>query len=702
MTDHGQKAGYRKSAHRARTVVEGNDEPGPSNMTLLLSKPERIDRELVPLDGHTPRRNWLELDGPCRWAGSGNFIHADRSLRKPIEKLGLLRPLEAKCWTAIGTFASPYWNQVRHGTDWQDVPAQTQFLIWEQNGGGYGLLLPLLSGDYVNTLQGEKKGLRLVATTGLKGRPEHDAAVVYAAVGQDLYQLVNKAVQEVSELSGSFRLREEKAVPAFVDHLGWCSWDAFYSKVDEPKFLSALRSFRAGGVTPGFTILDDGWLQNEGDLLLGFGMNGKKFPHGLASLVRKAKGEFGVEFFGIWHALNGYWGGVDPRSPLGKRYAIFKSKGLIRPWLGNKRDPVYLVDPQQAERFFTEFHDTLKAGGVDLVKVDGQSALAEFTRPHFGRVSAMRSYQQALQTSAVRHFDGGIIHCMSNGLDVAYQMEQTVVWRNSDDFFPKRNAAAQQLHVYTNALNNLWTGTFALPDWDMFQSHHRTAEFHAAARALSGGPVYVCDKPGRQNFRILRKLASSDGRVWRCDRPALPAPESVFADCLTEPVLLKIHNQSGAAGLIGFFHCSEVKKKLTGSFSPADIPGLRGSHFIARRHTTGHAQEMHLDGEAEVVLPRMGFEIVTLAPVLTGGVAALGRLDRYTGVTSVEAVSVETEGDCRVTVRESGRYLFWCRENMTVTDERGSKVPFKYNRKTKLLTVEIQKAGTVAISAAGR
>jgi raffinose synthase len=142
---------------------------------------------------------------------------------------------------------------------------------------------------------------------------------------------------------------------------------------------------------------------------------------------------------------------------------------------------------------------------------------------------------------------------MSNGIDVAYQLEQTVVWRNSDDFFPKKTSAWQQLHVHTNAINNLWTGTFALPDWDMFQSHHRWADFHAAARALSGGPIYVCDKPGRQKFQILRRLASDNGRVWRCSGPALPAPESIFSDCRKEPALLKIHNRSANIGLIGLF-----------------------------------------------------------------------------------------------------------------------------------------------------
>jgi raffinose synthase len=665
-------------------------------MPLILSQLDQVLRREIHSNGHAPRPAWLDLDGSFHW-GPGGFVQANAPLRKPTEKLGLVRPQGVKRWTAIGTYNDPYWNRVRHGTAWQEVPAKTQFLVWEQNDGGYGILLPLLSGDYVTTLQGEKNGVRLLATTGRKKQDKIDPVVAYAAVGHDLYQLVDKSVRAVAAYTKSFRLREEKKVPAFVDYLGWCSWDAFYSKVDERKFLSALKSFRDGGIRPGFVILDDGWLENKGDLLRGFSMNGEKFPRGLGPLVRQAKDEFGVTFFGIWHAFNGYWGGVDPQSPLGKKYDVLKSMGSIRPWAGDKRDPLYLVNPQQASRFYTEFHNTLKAGGVDLIKVDGQSALTEFTRPHYGRVSAMRSYQQALQSSAVRHFDGGMIHCMSNGLDVAYQLEQTLVWRNSDDFFPKKTSSAQQEHVHTNALNNLWTGTFALPDWDMFQSHHRSAEFHAAARALSGGPIYVCDKPGKQNFRILRQLASSDGRVWRCDRPALPSPDSVFTDCRTKPVLLKIHNRSGAIGLIGLFHCSEVKKQLKGSYSPADIPDLKGSYFITRRHTNGEVNEMHMDEWAQVTLPRMGFEIITISPALDGWIAPLGRLERYIGATSLASATLTSGGNCRVTTRESGSYLFWCEKPVKVTDEKGRAVLSKYNRKTKLLTVAMKEAGTLLI-----
>ncbi len=69
--------------------------------------------------------------------------------------------------------------------------------------------------------------------------------------------------------------------------------------------------------------------------------------------MQKVKGQYGIKFFGIWHALTGYWGGVDPGSGLAKRYDVLKSNGTIRPWeQATKTDSLYLVDPSQAERFF--------------------------------------------------------------------------------------------------------------------------------------------------------------------------------------------------------------------------------------------------------------------------------------------------------------------------------------------------------------
>ncbi len=61
----------------------------------------------------------------------------------------------------------------------------------------------------------------------------------------------------------------------------------------------------------------------------------------------------------------------------------------------------------------------------------------------------------------------------------------------------------------------------------------QAARLHAAARAVSGGAIYVSDKPGAQDFSLLRELVLPDGTVLRgqlpgrptrCARRARPAP----------------------------------------------------------------------------------------------------------------------------------------------------------------------------------
>jgi raffinose synthase len=73
----------------------------------------------------------------------------------------------------------------------------------------------------------------------------------------------------------------------------------------------------------------------------------------------------------------------------------------------------------------------------------------------------------------------------------------------------------QGCHMVHCAYNSLWMGNFIHPDWDMFQSTHPCAEFHAASRAISGGPIYVSDAVGKHNFELLKSLVLPDGSVMR-------------------------------------------------------------------------------------------------------------------------------------------------------------------------------------------
>ena len=80
------------------------------------------------------------------------------------------------------------------------------------------------------------------------------------------------------------------------------------------------------------------------------------------------------------------------------------------------------------------------------------------------------------------------------------------------------------------AYNSLFLSHFGTPDWDMFQSTHPDAELHAAARAISGGPVYVSDAPDAHSAALLRSLVLPDGSVLRCEHGAKPTRQSLFDD----------------------------------------------------------------------------------------------------------------------------------------------------------------------------
>lgn len=79
------------------------------------------------------------------------------------------------------------------------------------------------------------------------------------------------------------------------------------------------------------------------------------------------------------------------------------------------------------------------------------------------------------------------------------------------------------------------------PDWDMFHSKHPAALLHATARAISGGAVYVSDKPGHHDFSLLRRLVLLDGSVLRARLPGRATRDILFDDPMRDRrTLLKV------------------------------------------------------------------------------------------------------------------------------------------------------------------
>lgn len=81
------------------------------------------------------------------------------------------------------------------------------------------------------------------------------------------------------------------------------------------------------------------------------------------------------------------------------------------------------------------------------------------------------------------------------------------------------------------------------PDWDMFQSDHVCAKFHAGSRAICGGPVYLSDNVGSHDFDLIKKLVFPDGTIPKCTHFPLPTRDCLFRNPLfDQKTVLKIWN----------------------------------------------------------------------------------------------------------------------------------------------------------------
>jgi len=413
------------------------------------------------------------------------------------------------------------------------------------------------------------------------------------------------------------------AAPAFVDSLGWCTWNSFYTDVSRDKVKAGLDSFRVLGVQPGFVILDDGWQHTNCDHELDGGQwagrlqsyeANHKFPPGegsLEMLVRDAKqGATGVDYFFCWHAFAGYWAGADPTSAAFADMDIedlrpHVTASITRMSIGNPvhdepfaKTGVGVVHPRSIGDFYSSYHAALRRVGVDGVKVDAQSAIPLLKDPTGGCNGWERTvaYHQELRTSILRHFDSkdqNIIHCMchshetllailalsgsstrpsSSARDVSLASQVSSctglpLVRCSDDFWPGEGRSHAP-HVYINTMNMLFFSKLGIADWDMFVTNMGPiSHMHAAARAISGGPVYISDRPGEQDVTLLQQMAFPDGTVPRCVTNARPASRFLFSNpqrTVGEPLVIQNQNRIGGVLLCCNVtgHCLENVKDM--------------------------------------------------------------------------------------------------------------------------------------------
>ncbi|CAA2988391.1 probable galactinol--sucrose galactosyltransferase 6 [Olea europaea subsp. europaea] len=669
-----------------------------------------VDKKLV-MKGRTILTNVpdnvVATSGAAAGPIEGLFLGAvfDQKNSRHVVSLGTLRKVRfIACFRYL-----LWWMAQKMGDKGSDIPVETQFLLLEtkdeidNNEIVYTVILPFIEGPFKASLQGNDKDeveLCLESGDSETGGSAFDHSV-YVCAGTDPFETIHEAMRAVRLHLGTFRLRDEKKLPGILDYFGWCTWDAFYREVSPEGVEAGLQSLCASQTPPKFVIIDDGWqtvgfdddkkeLENAYYVpllrLTGIKEN-SKFQNkddpnvGIKHIVNIAKEKYGLKYVFIWHTITGYWAGVRPGVKEMEEYGSFLqypklSEGVVENEPGWKNDAITLegyglVNPKNVFKFYNDLHSYLASAGIDGVKVDEQCILETLGAGLGGRVELTRQYHQALDASVSKNFpDNGCIACMCHNIDSLYCSKQTAIVRASDDFFPSR-PVSHTIHIATVSYNSLFLGEFMVPDWDMFHSLHPAAEYHGSARAISGGPVYVSDAPGKHNFDLLKKLVLPDGSILRAQLPGRPTKDCLFSDPARDGVsLLKIWNINKYTGVLGVYNCQgaawdSVEKKNTFHQTKSEaITGFFWGHDV---HLISEvALDSNWNGDCAVYSNRSGdlitspcdvamsvslkvleHEIYTITPikVLASGFsfAPLGLIDMFNSGGAIEGLEYEVK-----------------------------------------------------------
>lgn len=656
-----------------------------------------------------------EAPGSVLWAVSGD-IDAVKDGASTIKRLALGTPSSMVRYFSLVRVWSP-WLGPRHGKDRFRLTEDAILCSFLRKDGVHLVLLAVSGVDDVLTVfQSSEDGEVVVTAKSDSPEPSKFHALVSAA--EDFEVAVSAVIYEARKVVRPFaeqtQLGQEEQVPLsppdddtvlvekdpsaqwlseWFDGLTYCTWNGLGQDLTEEKILHALDTLKSNGINIVNLVIDDGWQTNDNEgqsqFKRGwerFEAHSKGFPKGLKHTVgsiRRAHPD--IEHVAVWHALLGYWGGISPDGDLAQRFKTKQvrikdpaSNGPIAESLPDGK--ILAIDPDDVDRFYDEFYNYLASVGIDSVKTDAQFFIDLLEDPA-DRKRFITSYQDAWSIASLRHFSTRSISCGSMTPQIIFHSQMptnkpTVPLRNSDDFFPDV-PASHPWHVFCNAHNSLLTRYLnVLPDWDMFQTRHPYAAFHAAARSVSGGPINITDEPGKHDLTIIDQIAAPTVKgITVILRPSVIGRTIDVYHDYNEGNVLRVGSYTGWAntgsGILGLFNISSAE--ASSIVSLMDFPGIHEDsegQYIVRAHTSGkisaRMRPLAHNSLVSVALEPKGWEILTAYPTssftLKGShgckppcenlthVAVLGLLGKMTGAAAVVSSDIS--------VVENGRLRF--------------------------------------------
>lgn len=705
---------------------------------------------------------------PQETANPGCFVGFDSKYPSShhVIPLGKLKSIRFMSIFRFKVWWTTHWT----GSNGSDLEHETQILILDKenepgssNYRPYVLLLPLLEGPFRTSLQpGSEDYIDMCVESGsTKVSASSFRAALYIHAGDDPFTLAKNAIKVARAHLGTFKLLEEKTPPGIVDKFGWCTWDAFYLNVHPDGVWDGVKGLVDGGCPPGLVLIDDGWqsISHDEDPITSEGMNrtsaGEQMPcrltkfeenykfrdyrspkksgsgrdknTGMGAFVKDLKEKFdSVEYVYVWHAFCGYWGGLRPDIVGLPKAKVVKPKltpGLERTMEDLAVDKIVnngvgLVPPEMAGQLYEGLHSYLESVGIDGVKVDVIHLLEMVCEEYGGRVELAKAYFKALTASVRNHFKGnGVIASMEHCNDFMFLGTEAIsLGRVGDDFWctdpsgdPNGTFWLQGCHMVHCAYNSLWMGNFIHPDWDMFQSTHPCAAFHAASRAISGGPIYISDSVGKHDFDLLKTLVLPDGSILRCQYYALPTRDCLFEDPLHNgKTMLKIWNINKFTGVIGAFNCqgggwcpetrrnkcaSQYSHAVSSKTGPVDIEWKQGRNPISIEDDQTFA--MYLFHQKKLILSERSstiniclepfeFELVTVSPIMTLAkksvqFAPIGLINMLNSGGALQSLDFDDGANSvQVGVKGTGELRVFASENPVACTLNGENVAFGY------------------------
>ncbi|XP_054777681.1 stachyose synthase-like [Prosopis cineraria] len=726
-----------------------------------------------------------------------------------------------------------WWSTQWVGNSGSDLQMETQWVLFHlPEIKSYAVIIPIIEGSFRSALHPGSDGhVKICAESGstqVKASSFHAIAYIHAT--ENPFNLMKEAYTALRVHLNTFRLLEEKSTPSLIGKFGWCTWDAFYLTVNPVGIWHGLKDFAAGGVSPRFLIIDDGWQSinldgkdpnedaknlvlggeqmtarlhrlDEGDkfkkykgglmlspnapsmdpkmikVLINKGielehlqkeryhafesaspnlsqietgiqkvkkeindlwreldsgsnkecgsMCGETDEYGMKAFTRDLRSKFrGLDDIYVWHALCGAWGGVRPAAThLNSKVIPCKlSPGLD----GTMHDlavvrivegSIGLVHPDQVNDFYDSMHSHLAKSGITGVKVDVIHTLEYVCDEYGGRVELAKAYYDGLSNSIAKNFNGnGIIASMQQCNDFYFLgTKQVSLARVGDDFWfqdpngdPMGVFWLQGLHMVHCAYNSLWMGQMVQPDWDMFQSDHVCAKFHAGSRAICGGPIYLSDSVGSHDFDLIKQLVHRDGTVPKCIHFPLPTRDCLFKNPLfDQKTVLKIWNLNKYGGVVGAFNCQgsgwdtkmhkfrgfpECYKPVCSSVHVSEIEWdqkKEAAHMgVAKEYIVYMNQAKELcvimtqkSKPLQISIQPSTFELFSFVPVteLKRGIkfAAIGLTNMFNSGGTIQEMECSEDG-VRLQVKGEGTFLAYSSESPEKCELNGDEVPFEW------------------------